>query len=154
MEFEGTVVMELPMTEGIGKSSGRPWKKREWVMETGGGMYPRKVKIQAFGDRADAIQLQVGQAYAISFEIESREYNGRWYTDINAIAARPLASMGVGMQPQQAYGQPPYGQPAPAQPAPAQPAAPAQQAQFGAPAAPAVSDPFAGGDNNTDDLPF
>ena len=149
MEFEGTVVMELPMAEGISKNTGRPWKKREWIVETGGGMYPRKVKIQAFNDRADALQLEVGHPYAISIEVESREFNGRWYTDVNAMGARPLASMGVGVQPQQAYGQPAYGQPAPAQPA-----APAQQAPFGTQAAPAVSDPFAGGDNNTDDLPF
>lgn len=152
MEFEGTVILELPMAEGIGKNSGRPWKKREWIVETGGGMYPRKVKIQAFNDRADALQFELGKPYAISIEIESREFNGRWYTDVNAIAARPLASLGVGMPQQPAYGQP-MGQPA-AQPM-GQPAAPAQPASpFGAQPAPGVTDPFAGGDNNTDDLPF
>lgn len=149
MEFEGTVILELPMAEGIGKNTGRPWKKREWVVETGGGMYPRKVKIQAFNDRADALQFEVGKPYAISIEIESREFNGRWYTDVNAIAARPLASLGAGMGvPQQpAYGGQPMQQQS-AQPA-AQPAAP-----FGAQPAPGAGDPFAGGDNNTDDLPF
>lgn len=145
MEFEGTVIFELPMAEGIGKNSGRPWKKREWVLETGGGMYPRKVKIQAFNDRADALQLEVGKAYAISIEIESREFNGRWYTDVNAIAARPVTSLGVG-----APAQPAYGQPAPAQSVSAQPAA----TPFGSQPASGATDPFAGGDNSTDDLPF
>lgn len=146
MELEGTVIFELPMAEGIGKNSGRPWKKREWVLETGGGMYPRKVKIQAFNDRADVLQLETGKAYAISIEIESREFNGRWYTDVNAIGARPIASLGVGAPVQPGYGQPASAQAAPAQ----QPAA----APFGSQPAPGAADPFAGGDNSTDDLPF
>lgn len=143
MEFEGTVIFELPMAEGIGKNSGRPWKKREWVLETGGGMYPRKVKVQAFNDRADALQFEVGKAYAVSIEIESREFNGRWYTDVNAIGARPL-DMPMGGMPQQAAYHQQSAAPAAAQPAPS---------AFTAQSAPAA-DPFAASDNSTDDLPF
>lgn len=137
MELEGTIVFDLPLTEGVSKA-GRAWKKKEWVLETP-GMYPRRVKFHVFGDRVDYLNFEVGKSYAITFELESREFNGRWYTDVNCLAARPLDGSGT-MNPD-AFTQ--------------QPAATLGQ-QMSQPAAPVAptADPFAGGDNNTDDLPF
>ncbi len=130
MELEGTIIFDLPLQEGVSKA-GRPWKKKEWVLETP-GMYPRRVKFHVFGDRVDMLNFEVGKSYAVTFELESREFNGRWYTDVNVPSARP--SDGMQQAAPAAFGQAP---------------APAQQAT----AAPAM-DPFAGADNSTDDLPF
>jgi hypothetical protein len=132
MELEGTIIFDLPLQEGVSKA-GRPWKKKEWVLETP-GMYPRRVKFHVFGDRVDMLNFEVGKSYAVTFELESREFNGRWYTDVNVLSARP--SDGMTQAAPAAFGQAPAA--APAQPAPAAPA----------------MDPFAGADNSTDDLPF
>lgn len=108
MEFEGKVIMELPVVEGVGKATGKAWKKKEWVLETLGN-YPRKVKVQAFNDRADSLNLQVGQIYVVSVDAESREFNGRWYTDLSVFAARESQPQGAAMP--QSMGAAPVGGP-------------------------------------------
>lgn len=90
MEIEGRIIMELPKQEGTSKA-GNPWKKREWVLETLNTQYPRKVKFHVFGDRSDTIGIEVGKDYALSFDVESREFNGRWYTDVSVYQARELS---------------------------------------------------------------
>lgn len=118
MEIEGKIIQELPMQSGTSKA-GNPWKKREWVLETF-GTYPRKVKFHVFGDRGDSIGIEVGNSYVLSFDLESREFNGRWYTDVSVYQARPMTQQVPGGYPQQ----PPY----PQQGAyPQQPAYPQQQ---------------------------
>lgn len=113
MELEGKIIQELPMQSGTSKA-GNPWKKREWVLETFGS-YPRKVKFHVFGDRADNMRIEPGKNYSLSFDLESREFNGRWYTDVSVYAARELqapgmpgqpAAPGYGGEPQMGYGQP------------------------------------------------
>lgn len=106
MEIEGKIIQELPMQSGVSKA-GNPWKKREWVLETF-GTYPRKVKFHVFGDKGDAMNLEVGNSYALSFDLESREFNGRWYTDVNVYQARPFVAQGPGPD-SNVY--PPQGQP-------------------------------------------
>lgn len=87
MEIEGTVTMALGRQEGVSKA-GNNWKKDEYVLETP-GQYPHKVKFTIFGDRADQFKLEVGKNYVISCDIDSREFNGRWYTDVNVFSVRP-----------------------------------------------------------------
>lgn len=81
MEIKGKIIAVLPEVSGIAKS-GNPWKKREYVLENTEGQFPRKVAFTCFGDNADKIQLQVGQDVTMYFDIESREWQGRWFTDI------------------------------------------------------------------------
>lgn len=81
MEIKGTIIAALPEVSGTSRT-GNPWKKREYVLENNEGNFPRKVAFTCFGDNADKIQLQVGQNVTMYFDIESREYNGKWYTDI------------------------------------------------------------------------
>ena len=82
MEIKGTIIAALPEVSAISSRSGAPWKKREYVLENTEGNFPRKVAFTCFGENADKIQLQVGQQVTMYFDVESREYNGRWYTDI------------------------------------------------------------------------
>ena len=81
MDFEGKVIQFLGETSGTSKT-GNPWKKKEWVVETF-GQYPKKVKIQCMNARADVINLEPGRDYIYSVDLESREFNGRWYTDVS-----------------------------------------------------------------------
>ncbi|MCH5227625.1 MAG: DUF3127 domain-containing protein [Muribaculaceae bacterium] len=113
MDFQGKVIQFLGETSGISKA-GNAWKKKEWVFETI-SQYPRKVKVHIFGDRADTINLELGKNYTVHFDIESREFNGRWYTDISVFRAEEVGDQASSAQFQQpgstGYQQPqmPYG---------------------------------------------
>ena len=87
MEIVGKIVQVLPAQEGISKSTGNPWKIQSYVLETI-EQYPRKVCFEIFGeDRIKNNPCNVDDVVTVSFDIESREFNGRWYTNAVATAA-------------------------------------------------------------------
>ncbi len=81
MDIKGKLVQLLPLQTGQGKNG--QWRKQEIIIETQ-GQYPKKVCISIWGDKINESQLQIGNELNISFDVESREYNGRWYTDVKA----------------------------------------------------------------------
>lgn len=89
MEIEGMIIQDLGVSEGVSKAN-KPWKKHEWVLETL-GQYPRKVKFTVFGDRVNTITFELGKKYVVMVDVESREYSGRWYTDLTAYNCREVA---------------------------------------------------------------
>lgn len=113
LTISGRIALILPLQTGTSKA-GNPWKKQSYVIETG-GQYPKKVCFSLFGDKVDQFPIQVGQDVTVSIDIDSREFNGRWYTEINAWNVTY-----AGQQPQAPAPQPPVAQPAPPQPQPAQ----------------------------------
>lgn len=136
MEITGKIIVALPETGGT-SAKGNVWKKREYVLETQ-ETYPKKVAFNFFGDRVDQFPLQVGQVVKISFDIDSREYNGRWYVDCRAWKAEPADAAAA----------------APAQapaPAPAYGPAPQMPSGYATPTPPPTVD-LAPSPN--DDLPF
>ena len=141
MEVVGKIIQVLPAQEGIGKN-GNPWKVQPYVLETL-DQYPRKVHFEVFGeDRIKQNPCDVDQLVTVSFDIESREFNGRWYTSIRAwrIQQGDMTQAVPGATPNVA----PVATPQPA----ATPAAPAA-------AAPVNMDPFdASAGEGTSDLPF
>lgn len=80
LQLEGIVRELLPLQEGDGRN-GR-WRKQQFILETQGGQYPRQVCIMVWGDKIDQFSLHIGDNITASIDIESREYNGRWYTDV------------------------------------------------------------------------
>lgn len=80
MEIKGRIIHILPLQEGVSKA-GNPWKKQEYVLETL-DQYPKKVCFDLFGDKADQYRAEIGDEVVLSFDIESREYQGRWFTSI------------------------------------------------------------------------
>lgn len=92
MEITGRIIAVLPEQGGISKA-GNEWKKQEYVLETH-DQYPKKVCFQIFGaDRIAQAAIQPGEELTVSFDIDSREYQGRWYTSINAWKVdRPAAA--------------------------------------------------------------
>ena len=81
MEVTGKVVQLLPLVKG--QSAKGEWKKQEFILETQ-GQYPKKVCISLWGERIDQNPLQEGETITASVDLESREYNGRWYTEARA----------------------------------------------------------------------
>jgi Domain of unknown function (DUF3127) len=81
MDINGKIIQLLGVQTGQGKNG--TWKKQEFILETG-DTYPKKVCIAVWGDKIDMSQFRIGDSIQVSFDVESREYNGRWYTDVKA----------------------------------------------------------------------
>jgi len=79
MQLTAKLTQLLPIQTGTGKNG--QWKKQDIIVEPG-GQYPQKICISILGDKINEGQLQIGNLLQIDFDIESREYNSKWYTDI------------------------------------------------------------------------
>ncbi len=87
MEFEGTVFQILPPASGT--SARGEWQRQEVIFEMQDGSYSRKVAVTFFNKPNDVAALKVGAMYTVSFNIESREYQGRYYTNVTAWRVQP-----------------------------------------------------------------
>lgn len=84
MEVKGKIVQVLEPQSGVSKSSGTPWATQGYVLETF-DQYPRKVYFEVFGEeRIKQNTCNVGDVVTVGFDIDSREFNARWYTTIRA----------------------------------------------------------------------
>jgi len=81
MELSGKIVKVLQLQSGQGKNG--VWKKQEFVLEYGDS-YPKLLCFNLWGDKVDQFALSEGDAVNVSFDVESREYNGKYYTDVKA----------------------------------------------------------------------
>lgn len=81
MDIKGKVIQLLAPQTGQGKRG--TWKKQEFVIETQ-SQYPKKVCLSMWGEKIDQFRLSVGEMVTVSVELESREYNNRWYTEARA----------------------------------------------------------------------
>jgi hypothetical protein len=102
LQISGKLIQLLPLQTGESKNG--TWKKQDIIIETQ-AQYPKKVCISIWGDKINESILKVGNMLNISFDIESREYNGRWYTDIKAWK---IESVGVGISSEPANDAPDY----------------------------------------------
>lgn len=81
MEISGKIIAVLPLATGQGKNG--TWRSQDYVLETG-DQYPKKVCFNLFNDKIDQFPLAIDDQVNVSFDVESREYNGRWYTTVRA----------------------------------------------------------------------
>lgn len=81
MQLTAKLVQVLPLESGMGRNG--EWKKQNIIVETE-GLYPKKICISIWGDKINPDQLKVDNMLTIDFDVESREFNGRWYTDVKA----------------------------------------------------------------------
>ena len=135
LELIGKLIKTLPVQSGT--SARGAWSKQDFIIETQ-EQYPRKVCVAAWGERVNELStVAEGDMLKISFNLESREFNERWYTDVKAwriekqLAGAPAAS--------------------PAQTAPAAvPPPPPPSPSSSSPG----EDPFGASQQEVDDLPF
>ncbi len=109
MEITGKIIQSLPEQGGTSRS-GNAWRKKEYVLETQ-ETYPKKVCFNFFGDRIDQYKMEVGDLMKVSFDLESREYNGRWYTDVRAWKAEKAGADGSMPSAADPFGAAPGGMP-------------------------------------------
>jgi hypothetical protein len=84
MEIKGQVVVILPLESGITKA-GKDWQKLTIVIEFSEGNYQKKLALSA--TKSELIQtlqnLKQGDSITASINLESREYNGKWFNSVN-----------------------------------------------------------------------
>lgn len=123
MEFTGKIIAILPARSGVSKT-GNEWKVQEYVIEDH-GQYPRKMCFDVFGaDKIDLFNIQMGEELTVSFDIDARQWQDRWFNSIRAWKVDRVATTAT----------PEAGAPVPPPP-------------------PAATPDFLSGDS-TDDLPF
>lgn len=109
MEIQGTIIAELPMVQGT-KRDGGEWFKQEYILETQ-GQYPKKVCFSLWNEKIDQYNLHPGLQVKAHVEVESREYNGKWFTEVKAwkveIQSRPESKDPQASAPSQARPQDP-----------------------------------------------
>ena len=82
MEIKGTIIQVMPVQSGVSKQ-GNAWQKKEFVIETFDN-FKTKVKFDLFGDKVGKYPLKEGDIVTVHFDVESREFNYRWYTELKA----------------------------------------------------------------------
>ena len=88
MDISGRLIQVLQEQGGEGKN-GNKWAKCDFVIETQ-EKYPKKVCLTAWNDLIGTVKgLPLESEVKVSFDISSREYNGRWYTDVKAWKVEP-----------------------------------------------------------------
>ena len=92
MDIKGRVIQILP--EASGESARGQWVRGGFVIETDDA-YPKKVAFRAFGeDKMNTVRsLAMNSEVVVTFSPESREFNERWYTDLNFIRLQPISGM-------------------------------------------------------------
>lgn len=106
LEIEGTIAQKMPVASG--SSARGPWSKQEFILEFPDGNFTSRACFLAWGEEKvqDLARYQTGDKVKVSFNLKSREYNGRWYNDLQiwriapageqpAPAARPAAQAPV-----------------------------------------------------------
>ena len=125
MEFTGKIIAILQPRSGTSKN-GNEWKVQEYVIENH-DQYPRKMCFDVFGaDKIEQFNLQMGEELTVSFDIDARQWQDRWFNSIRAWKVERVGTTATAA-------------PAPGMPTP--------------PPAPTAAPEFISGDS-TDDLPF
>ena len=89
MELIGKIINLLPIQSGVGKS-GNEWKKQEIIIQTE-EQYPKSICITLWGNTIDN-KLKQDDKIKASIDIESREFNGKWYTTVKAWKIESLSA--------------------------------------------------------------
>ena len=82
MEIQGKIIAVLPTRSGT-SARGTQWSSQTSVIETQ-EQYPKKLAFDVINDKIDQFNIQVGEFLTVRFDINAREYNGRWFNSINA----------------------------------------------------------------------
>ena len=140
LELEGTLRQKLGVQSGT--SARGQWAKQEFILEFPDGNFTAQACFTAWGQDkvAELDKYQVGDRIKVSFNLKAREYNGRWYNDLQIWRLAPAGQASAAPS-------------APAQPAyPQAPVSVPQPPAFEAAPAPTLDD--MPGEDSSDDLPF
>lgn len=81
MEIRGKIIQNLGLQKGK-TLEGKDWTKAEVIIETE-GQYPKKIKLSTMKNAERLASLAVGSSGLFFIDISSREYNGKYYTEVS-----------------------------------------------------------------------
>jgi hypothetical protein len=81
MKITGKIAQILE--QQTGESQKGKWVKRSFLLETD-DQYPKTIKIDAFGEKCNPEFIELNNMVEVEINIESRKFNGKYYTNINA----------------------------------------------------------------------
>lgn len=93
MDIKGKIIQVFDKVTGTSKT-GNTWAKQEFLLEYGNQQYPKKFIFHLWGEKIDQFALKEGEEVQLSVDLESREFNGRWYTDVRAWNVQKSGSTG------------------------------------------------------------
>ena len=81
---KGTITYKSDVQSGMSQN-GNPWYRQTIVVDVAGynGSF-RKIALQATGDKVGDLQsMQLGDKVEVSYQVTAREYNGKWYNNVD-----------------------------------------------------------------------
>lgn len=82
MELQGKIIVVLPERSGISQR-GNQWRSITYVLETQ-EQYPKKLAFDVTNDKIDQLNIQFGEILTVQFDINAREYQGRYFNSVQA----------------------------------------------------------------------
>lgn len=98
MQVTAKLIQLLPVQSGTGRNG--EWKKQDIIVETQ-EQYPKKICVSLWGNKFQHVTLTPGELYTLDVDVESREFNGRWYTDVKAWRMEAQHDAGAATAPQE-----------------------------------------------------
>ena len=83
MELTGTIIKALPVQSGTSRN-GNEWRRASYVIEHQSGQYPKRMVFDVLGNKIEEFNVREGENLTVSFDIDAREYNGRWFNSVDA----------------------------------------------------------------------
>ena len=84
MDIIGKAIAALQVKSGVSQRTGEQWQSREYVIETQ-EQYPKRICFEVFGtDKLKEFNIRNNDLIKVFFDINAREYNGKWYNSIRA----------------------------------------------------------------------
>ena len=96
LQIVGRVIQVLEEQSGTGRNG--PWRKQDFILETP-GQYPKQVCVTQWGEKIEEFGVEEGETLTVHIDLQSREYNGRWYTDVKAWRVEREEEQGGAPQP-------------------------------------------------------
>lgn len=96
MELTGKIIAVLPVREGVSERGA--WKSQDYVMERQSGNYVSRMAFtvrDGESGRIARLGIAVGKLMTVYFDIDAREYQGKWYNTITAYDAREVSADGA-----------------------------------------------------------
>ena len=96
MNVIGKLIKKLDRETGVSKS-GKNWEKQSILVEQAGTDYNKEVVISFFGDKIKSLRdVEEGSDVSVSINLSSREFNGKYYHNIDGWLCAKLGQETVG----------------------------------------------------------
>jgi len=83
MDIIGKLVQKLERETGV-SNAGKTWEKQSIIVDQASANFNKEVVISFFGDKIKSLRdIIEGDDVSVSINLSSREYNGKYYHNID-----------------------------------------------------------------------